>query len=96
MVNYQNAKIFKLVENRSGLTFIGGTTEKYLCKVICDMRYKLKNYKPKAGKMNYMYEIMKDNNFSIILLDTYPCHSKDELNARIFHHIKKHEEENGI
>ena len=94
MVNYQNSKIFKLVENDSGLTFIGGTTEKYLCKVVCDIRYKLKNYKQKPGKINLMFEIIKNSKFSIVLLDTYPCNSKDELQARVFYHIKKFKEEN--
>ena len=34
MVNYKNSKIFKITEKDTGLVYIGGTTEKYLCKKI--------------------------------------------------------------
>ena len=90
MVNYKNAKIFKLRENDTGLTFIGGTTEKYLSKKICDMRWKLRNSEIKAGKTCYIHQIMKNNNFEITLLEAYPCNSKDELQARIFHYIREY------
>jgi hypothetical protein len=37
-----------------------------------------------------MYQIMKNNNFDSTLLELYPCSSKDELQARIFHHIREY------
>jgi len=90
MVNYKNSKIFKITEKDTGLVYIGGTTEKYLCKKICDIRWKLQKQGQTSAKACYMYEIMKNNNFDSTLLELYPCSSKDELQARIFHHIREY------
>jgi hypothetical protein len=90
MVNYKNSKIFMLTENDTGLVYIGGTTEKYLCKKVCDIRWKLLKKEHKTAKNCKMYEIFKNNNFDTTLLEVYPCNSKDELKARIFHHIREY------
>lgn len=86
MVNYQDGKIYKLVNTDNTLCYVGSTTESLA-------RRKAKhhcNYKcwKSSGKKTTLYTTsfkLFDNDedgVSIILLEKYPCKDKNELEAR--------------
>jgi group I intron endonuclease len=82
MVNYQNGKIYKLVCHTTGKVYIGSTTKKYLSQRLTEHMSNYKSYL-KTGKIgNTSVEVLENNNFEIMLLELYPCSSKDELHAR--------------
>ena len=79
MVNYQDGKIYKVVCNITGLVYIGSTTKQYLSQRLtthlCNYR-KFLNGKYSNISIN---EILKNGNYSIILLKLCPCDTKDML-----------------
>ena len=83
MVNYSLGKIYKLVDNTNGNIYIGSTCQSTLAqrltKHVCECKRVLEN---KANQTISSYEIIKNGNYDIVLLESYPCNSKDELFAR--------------
>jgi len=81
MSNYQNGKIYKLVDLDNRDTYIGSTTQS-LAKRKYDHNAKYKSYM--KGKYHYVtsFDIIKNDNFDIYLIENYPCQSKEELHAR--------------
>ena len=83
MVNYQDGKIYKIVCNKTGKFYIGSTTMKYLCSRLGDHVKAFKKQKTSYTS----FEILKNGDYSIMLLEKYPCNTKEELFAREKHHI---------
>jgi hypothetical protein len=84
---YQRGKIYKIISPHTDCIYIGSTTEKTLA---CRMREHRSNYRRwKAGTFPYLssFDMIETGNESIILIEAYPCNSKDELRAREQHHI---------
>jgi hypothetical protein len=82
MVNYENGKIYKIVCNITGLIYVGSTAEILLSNRLARHRTDYRNYL--NGKYHYVssFEILKNDKYEIILLQTYPCNNKYELKAR--------------
>jgi hypothetical protein len=82
MVNYQNSKIYKIVSSQTDKVYIGSTTKDRLCQRMIQHRVDYKSYL--NNKKNYIssFEIMKYDDTEIILIETFPCESKDKLHAR--------------
>jgi len=82
MVNYQNAKIYKIVDNTNGNIYVGSTCEPTLARRLTGHVGNYKRYL--KGNHNYVtsFDIMKNNDYDIILLENCPCESKDQLHAR--------------
>lgn len=88
MVNYQNAKVYKIVDNTNGNIYVGSTCESTLARRLAGH---VKNYNLYLkGKCNYVtsYEIIKNNDYEIVLLENCPCESKDQLKARERYYIE--------
>ena len=85
---YQLAKIYKIIDNTNGNKYIGSTYEKTLAHRLAKHIGYYKNWL-KGGNANYMtsFDILKNADYNIILIELYPCNSKDELLARERHHI---------
>jgi len=82
MVNYQLSKIYKIECNITGLVYIGSTCEPTLAKRLSKH---VSNYGSFLnGKQRFCSsgDIIKNGNYDIILIENYPCTSKDELHAR--------------
>lgn len=81
--DYALSKIYKIVCNTTGLVYIGSTAQYYLSDRISNhrtaYRYYLKNDK-KAKYYCTSFKILENNNYNIILIQNYPCNSKEELN----------------
>ena len=94
MVNYANGKIYKIEAiDGVGDVYIGSTTKKYLAQRIDRHRHDYIGWK--LGCPNYTKTTCFDvfdkygvDNCHIILLETFPCGSVDELRAREAYHIR--------
>ena len=80
MVNYQLGKIYKIVGD--GKVYIGSTCEKLLSKRLGGHVADYKRFL--NGKREYIssYEVLKNNNYYIELLESCSCNTKDELHVR--------------
>ena len=82
MVNYNNSKIYKLVCLATNKCYIGSTTKEYLSQRLVQHVAESKSKKPCRSK-----EIIDGGNYSIILLEAYPCNSRDELKAKEYENM---------
>lgn len=87
MPNYKNSRIYKIVCNKTELEIIDTTTVP-LSQRIAQLRNELKNF-INGTNQHYSdsFKVIENNDFEIILLERYPCNSKEELNARKRHWI---------
>ena len=78
---YQEAKIYKIVDQNSNKIYIGST-----CFSIEKRLYQHEaNYKRYlVGGYNYVtvFDIMRGNNYRIELIEAYRCNDKKELSRR--------------
>jgi len=88
MVNYQEGKIYKIVDNTTGNIYIGSTAEKYLSRRLQRHLVNYKRYIDKKEKYVSSFEILKNNNFEILLLETFPCNNKYELEQKERYYIE--------
>jgi len=79
MPNYQNGKIYRLVCSETGNQYIGSTTQTL-------PQRKAGHKKPSNTCMSKLFI-----NPDIILIETYPCDTKDELHKRERFHIENNE-----
>ena len=88
MNKYQHGKIYKIVDNTNDQVYVGSTCQKRLSQRLNDHVRHYKDYL--IGKFNYVssFEIFKNNNYDIILLETVQCETRDELRARERHYIE--------
>jgi len=82
MVNYKQGKIYKIECNVTGLIYIGSICKKKLSGRMTEHRSRYKKYL--NGKKKYLssFKVMENNDYDIILIEDYPCKSKDQLFAR--------------
>ena len=80
-MDYQNGKIYRLVCNKTGLQYIGSTTQPL---------YKRKSYHKKSynqwkkKKHNYVtsFKIVENGDYDIVLIEDCPCDNKEQLFQR--------------
>ena len=82
MLNYQLGKIYKIECNVTGKVYIGSTCEPTLARRLTKH---VGNYRCYL-KGTYLYvssfDILQNEDYDIVLIESYPCNSKDELHAR--------------
>ena len=83
MPNYQNGKIYKITSLHTDKCYVGSTTLKYLSSRLGGHKQDLKRGKNVSSKY-----ILEFGNCKIVLLELYPCNSKDELLARERYYIE--------
>jgi hypothetical protein len=90
MPNYQNGKIYKIINYENDDIYIGSTCET-LSQRIAKHRADLKRYI--NGERHYItsFKILEKTSATIILLENYPCNSKEELTAREAFYIKEND-----
>ncbi len=84
MPDYSKGKIYKIVCNTTGLVYIGSTCEPTLARRLAGHRGK---YNAFLKEKEYQYEnssfcVLKNNNYTIVLIEECSCLSKDILLAR--------------
>jgi hypothetical protein len=91
MDRYERGKIYKIICNETGKCYVGSTCEptlaRRLAKHVAHYKYWINN------NMNYItsFEIIKNNNYAIVLIENYPFKRKDELHARERYWIENNE-----
>ena len=86
MPDYQLGKIYKVINDVTGMVYIGSTAQSKLSRRMTDHRAK---YKRNA---HTTYERWGDiNDCKIFLIENYPCQSRDELLYRERHYVENTE-----
>jgi hypothetical protein len=94
MTNYQNGKIYKIepLDGEEGDVYIGSTCKQYLSQRMDSHRSDFKYWKEGKRLSNVTsYHLFKKygvKNCNIVLIETFPCNTRDELFAREAYHIK--------
>ena len=79
MVNYENAKIYKLVCNKRGLIYVGSTCQRLLCKRLSGHVADYKRWKNTKCKYITSCKIIDNGDYYIELIEAVSCSSFDEL-----------------
>jgi hypothetical protein len=89
MPDYQNGKIYKIVNYENDNVYIGSTCEPTLARRLAKHVADYKRYL--SGKKNYItsFKVIETGNYDIQLIEAYPCKNKMELHAREGHWIKQ-------
>ncbi len=82
MPDYSKGKIYKIVCNVTGLVYIGSTCEPTLARRLVGHRSMYTQVLNGTGNKLSSFEVLENNNFDIILIESVDCISKDELHAR--------------
>lgn len=92
MSRYQQGKIYKIVNDVDGDIYIGSTCQPRLCRRFAIHKNAYLNFVKGQHSPMKLYQHMLAigfDHFSIELIETYPCRSKDELHAREGHLIRQ-------
>lgn len=84
MVNYQDGKIYQIVNNVNNIKYVGSTTQSLAKRMACHRNDAL-------TRTTKFYIAMRDvgiANFRIVLVKNFPCQSKDELFAEEYKMMK--------
>ena len=82
MVNYQDGKIYKIVCNITGLVYIGSTCKHYLSQRLQNHKSEYNMFKKNGKRYISSFKVLENGNYNILLLELYPCNTKDELHAK--------------
>ena len=85
MVNYNNSKIYKIINDINGMIYYGSTTQ----PLVKRMDKHRSNCKNKISKTYEKFGNIKD--CKIFLIENYPCNSKEELLARERMYVENNE-----
>lgn len=75
MEKYQRAKVYAIICKKTGKRYVGSTCEPTLAKRLAQHVQQFK----KAKKYITSFDIIKDGDYFIVLLESYSCNSRDEL-----------------
>lgn len=79
---YKRGKIYKIVDNTDMRVYIGSTTQT-LTKRLITHRVSYKAFKQGNKKRYYSsHEVMKNGDYTMTLIENYPCNSREELSKR--------------
>ena len=82
MPSFENGKVYKIVCNITNEFYIGSTEEPTLARRLADHVYRCKRWKVGKSRMITSYRIIDRNDYDILLIEKFPCDSRDELKAR--------------
>lgn len=92
MVNYNEGKIYKLISEQTDKIYIGSTAKKLLNQRLESHREKFLEWIKNNTSYTTSFEILQYNDYKIILIENYPCNSKDELRQREQYWIDKNKD----
>ena len=84
MPDYKNAKIYRLVCNVTGKQYIGSTTQTLAQRLTQHVSKTTHNRKNNCMSR----EIIANGNYTIVLIQEFPCENKNQLHARERHYIE--------
>jgi len=78
MEKYQRGKIYAIICRKTDRRYIGSTCEPTLAKRLAQHVKDCKQWK-EGKSYTTSFDIIKDGDYHIVLLESYPCNSRDEL-----------------
>lgn len=81
VVNYDNGKIYKVCSFQTDKVYYGSTTQP-LCKRMTEHRRNLKKYKNGKYWNISVNQVLEYDDSKIILVESWPCNNKYELETR--------------
>ena len=92
MPDYSKGKIYRIVCNKTGLTYIGSTTYDTLAQRLCTHKYYYKKWliNPTIRKCTSV-SVLEGGDYDIVLIENVNCNNKDELYQRERHWIENSE-----
>jgi hypothetical protein len=91
MTKYENGKIYKIVNSDETKVYYGSTCEPTLARRLAKHVHTYKQFLKNNHNDTKAFDIIADGDYKILLVEKYPCHSKDELHAREGWYIKNNE-----
>jgi hypothetical protein len=88
MPDYQNGKIYKLVNDENDDVYYGSTSAIMLSKRFGDHKRDYRCYVNGKGHFRTSFNILKYESCKIILVENFPCNSKYELESRERYYIE--------
>jgi hypothetical protein len=87
-IDYSKGKIYKIVDYTNNNNYIGSTCEPILARRLAGHVGCYRSYL--NGKQNFVtsFKILENGNYNILLIEEYPCETKDQLLAREGHYIE--------
>jgi hypothetical protein len=82
MPDYLNSKIYKIVCDITNQIYIGSTTQKLSSRLSGHVAEYKKWSLGKTKKYISSFEIIKNNNYSIILIENFQCNNNEELHKK--------------
>ena len=79
---YTRGKIYKIVSDKSDKIYIGSTIEPTLARRMALHKGNWNAWKNGKGTYTSSYELLELEDAQIILIELYPCKSRDELLSR--------------
>jgi len=89
--NYSRGKIYKIVCRKTGLQYIGSTTEPTLARRMAGHVRNFKRWKKGKFAFTSSFSVMEENDYYIELVELVPCSSNDELKVRERFHIQNND-----
>ena len=92
MSKYKNSRIYEIRCNMTNKIYYGSTIQYYLCDRLKQHKSNFKRWL-KDNNSGYCssFEIIKNGDYKIILVENFECKSKDELRQREQHYIDNNE-----
>ncbi len=90
MPDYSKAKIYRIVSNVCDLVYYGSTCET-LSRRLAQHRCHYTKYLEGVGGDMTSFEIIEKGNYEIVLVENYPCNSREELHRRERFYIENNE-----
>ncbi len=88
MPNYQLGKIYKIECHQTGEIYVGSTVQPTLARRLAKHVDSWNCWKKGITRYMTSFQIIERGEYEIILLELYPCNSKDELTQREKYYIK--------
>jgi len=85
--DYGKGKIYMIRCNKTQLIYIGSTTKQYLSQRMGRHVACYKHWTNGKGPYMSSFDIIKNGDYIILLVELYPCKSNDELRMREQYHI---------
>ena len=86
MPDYLCSKIYKIVDNTTGNIYIGSTTQALSQRLSSHVRT-YKSYLNGKGHFITSFEVLKNDDFDIVLIEEVACETKEQLHSIERRHI---------
>jgi hypothetical protein len=87
MSDYQNGRIYKIIDLETNECYIGSTTLA-LSQRLAQHVSSYKRYLKGKGNNITSFKIIANGDYDIVLIELFPCDSKDQLHARESHYTQ--------